>query len=215
MTTDKHPAKKDTKTISAKVEKGQSRENKLAQMMLSPEIMNAVTIQSLTKSVVGEIDLGESISIMQEKSKKINAGDLSELEATLSAQVVSLDKLFNTLVGRSVSNMGEYLKTMEVYMRLALKAQAQCARTAEVLAAIKNPPVVFAKQANIAQGHQQVNNGIHPHVHTGNTNSPNELLSEDNHATLDTGGTIEAIKIDQDLATVEILNRRKDRSRQG
>lgn len=29
-----------------------------------------------------------------------------------------------------------------------------------MLAGIKNPPVVIAKQANIAQGHQQVNNGL-------------------------------------------------------
>src|SRR5690606_26950893 len=45
------------------------------------------------------------------------------------------------------------------YMRLALKAQSQCRTTLETLAAIKNPPVVFAKQANIAHGPQQVNNG--------------------------------------------------------
>jgi hypothetical protein len=34
-------------------------------------------------------------------------------------------------------------------MRLALKAQAQCTRTIETLAEIKNLPVVFAKQSNI------------------------------------------------------------------
>ena len=43
-------------------------------------------------------------------------------------------------------------------MRLALKAQGQCRATLETLATIKNPPVVFARQANIAQGPQQVNN---------------------------------------------------------
>jgi hypothetical protein len=45
-------------------------------------------------------------------------------------------------------------------MRLALRAQNQCRATLETLAAIKNPPVVFAKQANIANGPQQVNNGV-------------------------------------------------------
>ncbi len=205
--------KKDTNTINARLEKGQSEESKLAKMMLSPEIMNTLTTQTFIKPTVGEIDLEESVLIMQEKAKKINDGDLSELEATLSAQVVSLDKIFNTLAGRSASNMGEYLKTMEVYMRLALKAQAQCARTAEVLAAIKNPPVVFAKQANIAQGHQQVNNGINPHAHAGSTNSANELLNEDNHAPLDTRGTIETSRANKDLATVETLDRSKDNRR--
>ncbi len=52
------------------------------------------------------------------------------------------------------------LSQLEVNLRLALKAQAQCVRTLEVLAAIKNPPnVAFVKQATIAHGHQQVNNG--------------------------------------------------------
>ena len=42
---------------------------------------------------------------------------------------------------------------------MALRAQNQCRMTLETIATIKNPSVVFAKQANIAAGHQQVNNG--------------------------------------------------------
>ena len=98
-------------------------------------------------------------------------------------------------------------------MRLALKAQAQCARTIEVLSTIKNPPVIYAKQANIAHGHQQVNNGKQP-AHTGKTlNSSNELLNEDSNATLDTRGTTEASSVNQDMAAVETLNGGKDNGR--
>jgi len=175
--------------------------------------MNTVTAQTFIKPTAGEVDLEESILIMRKKAKKISGGDLSELEATLSAQVVSLDKIFNTLAGRAASNMGNYLKTMETYMRLALKAQLQCARTIEVLAAVKNPPVVYAKQANISQGRQQVNNDCNHHAQAGNKNSANELLNEDTHATLDTRGTIETSRADKDLATVETLNRCKDTRR--
>lgn len=39
-----------------------------------------------------------------------------------------------------------------------LEAQAQSRATCETLAALKNPPV-FARQANISNGSQQVNNG--------------------------------------------------------
>ena len=42
-------------------------------------------------------------------------------------------------------------------MRLALKAQAQCRATIETLAVLKNPPVVYARHADVA-GQQQVNN---------------------------------------------------------
>jgi hypothetical protein len=56
----------------------------------------------------------------------------------------------------------EWFSTSEAFMRMALKAQSQCRATVETLATIKNPPVVFARQANIAQGPQQVNNAMMP-----------------------------------------------------
>ncbi|WP_097104493.1 hypothetical protein [Nitrosomonas ureae] len=81
------------------------------------------------------------------------------------------------------------------------------------MAAIKNPPKIYAKQANIAHGHQQINNNT-THTHTWkNINSANELLSEDNNATLDTRGTIETGNINQELATAETINGSKDTSR--
>jgi hypothetical protein len=56
-------------------------------------------------------------------------------------------------------NLYDHLDASERFMRLALKAQSQCRSTIESLAEIKNPSsVAFVKQANIAKGHQQVNN---------------------------------------------------------
>jgi hypothetical protein len=95
------------------------------------------------------------------------------------------------------------------FTRLALKAQGQCRATLETLAAIKNPPTVFARQANIAQGPQQVNNtvslpnrDVQPHARAGNPEiGPIELLEA--HAErleLGTAGTAGAG--DQALAPV-------------
>ena len=157
-------------------------------------------------TISDKIDLDEAVVVMKEKSEKIIAGDLSELESTLTAQVVSLNAIYSTLALRSASNMGNSLKCTEIYMRLALKAQAQCARTVEVLAAMKNPPIVFAKQANIAHGHQQINNN-QPSTHAEKTiNSSNELLYEADNATLDTRGTLETSRVNQELAAVETVN---------
>jgi hypothetical protein len=65
-------------------------------------------------------------------------------------------------------------------MRYGLRAQAQCRATLETLAAIKNPPTVFARQANIANGPQQVNNtallGDGSRVRAISDVSPTELL---------------------------------------
>lgn len=209
MTISKKLTKQKTQTLNIKNDKGKSDQRTMAEVQLSPTILNTVTTQCLTKSIIGEVDLTEAIEVMKEKSDKIIAGDLSELESTLSAQVVSLNAIFTTLARRSTNC--EYLNQMETNLRLALKAQAQCARTVEVLAAMKNPPIVFAKQANIAHGHQQVNNGVQPATHAGkNINSSNELLSENSNATLDTRGEIETGSINQELAAVGAFNGSKD-----
>jgi hypothetical protein len=60
---------------------------------------------------------------------------------------------------RGATVMGSNLEATEIYMRIGLKAQAQCRANLEAIAEIKNPKPVFAKQTNIANGPQQVNNG--------------------------------------------------------
>jgi len=97
---------------------------------------------------------------------------------------------------RSAMNMGEYIDAADRYMRLALKAQGQSRATVETLAAMKNPPV-FAKQANIANGPQQVNNSsigtsTHGRAHAGETANQQSKLLEgitDGGTYLDTGAT--------------------------
>lgn len=200
--------KHNSNVLSIQNEKGKSEVRKLTEIKFSSNVLNILTTEAFTKSLLGEIDLTEAVSVMKEKSETIIAGDLSELESTLAVQIVSLNAIFCTLASRAATC--EYLNQVETNLRLALKAQAQCARTVEVLAAMKNPPIVFAKQANIAHGHQQVNNNQTP-THTGKTiNSSNELLSETNHETLDTRGTIEAGGANQELAALETFNRSKD-----
>jgi hypothetical protein len=70
-----------------------------------------------------------------------------------------LDTLFNTLLRRAMDMKG--LHDYEMCMKIALKAQAQSRMTWETLSEIKNPrqAVAFVKQANIANGPQQINTG--------------------------------------------------------
>jgi len=189
-------------------DKAKTKDRQMAEISLSAVTLNAVTARSFTKHQMGETDLTETISVMREKVSKVNTGDLSELEATLTAQSVSLDAVFNELARRAISS--DTMSKLEIYMRLSLKAQAQCARTIEVLAAMKNPPVVFAKQANISHGNQQVNNGsnqtsTHAHAHTGKVvNQTNELLEVNNGSeNMDRRTAQTAIPKDKAMATVE------------
>ena len=90
----------------------------------------------------------------------VRAGDLAGAERMLAAQAPrTLDAIFNEMARRAALNMGQHIEAMDVYMRLALKAQSQARATLETLATIKNPPVVIARQANVTTGPQQVNNG--------------------------------------------------------
>lgn len=186
-------------------EEGKSRERQFAELGLSPTTLNSLTASTYSRGCLGEIDITEAVSVMREKADNVKSGDNSELEATLTAQAVSLDAIFNELARRAALNMGEYLQATESYMRLALKAQSQCARTIEVLAAMKNPPVVFAKQANIANGPQQVNNGMP--THTGKTvNHSNELSGGSNELLPDTRASQVTVRVNQEVETVGAVN---------
>jgi hypothetical protein len=102
-------------------------------------------------------------------------------------------------------------------MRMALKAQNQCRMTLETLATIKNPPAVFARQANIADGPQQVNNGMMPGASLArggkNENTLNELLEEKPHERLDTGTTGAAVGADARQAAVGEIHRTENTAR--
>ena len=192
-------------------EKGKSPERQLAEMSLSAPVLNAVTTQTFSQNMMGEINITEAVSVMREKVSNVNAGNLNDLEATLTAQTVSLDTIFNELARRSALSMGTNMQVTESYMRLALKAQSQCARTIEVLSAMKNPPVVFAKQANISHGHQQVNNGMQQAMPTHAEKTiilHTELLEVNNGSEkMDSRATQATIPKDKAMATVAAQHR--------
>jgi hypothetical protein len=128
----------------------------------------------------GEVSLTDLVASLSAQGEAVNAGDLGAAERMLSAQAAALNAIFGELARRAALNLGEYLGAAETYLRLALRAQNQARSTVETLAAIKNPPVVFARQANINNaGQQMVVNG--PHA-LENQTTPNELLKELNHA---------------------------------
>ena len=136
----------------------------------------------------------------------VSKNDLRGCEAMLYSQAHALQAIFVSSAHRATLSE-EWFPNYEAHMRMALKAQSQCRATLETLAQIKNPSVVFARQANIAQGPQQVNNAMmpagEPRAGAGeNENPPNELLEEKPHERLDTGTPGAASGADPQLATV-------------
>lgn len=162
--------------ISVSQEEGKSKERMLAEIALDPRAAGAATVELYSKGTFGPTDIQELYSALTDRALAVKDNKLGSVDAMLTSQAAALNAIFVELARRSHANLGEYINAAERYMRLALKAQSQCRATLETLAAIKNPPIVYARQANIAGGHQQVNNGTTAPARGGKSKDlPNEL----------------------------------------
>ena len=162
-------------------------DNSLPKDMTQSQIYAALSARSyLTAHVLrdysgtpeGTIKASDMATELMLAGNEVVNGDLDRIERTLTSQFLTLDAIFANLAERSKRQ--EYLKQMETYLRLALKAQAQARSTAEALALLKNPQP-YIKQANIAQGHQQVNNSYaSTPPHSGVTGTTDKKALENN-----------------------------------
>jgi len=178
-----------------------------AAMVTSPSFAALRVLQvGEQKTVADKLDLPILIRTLRDQARAVNGGNLEQAEGMLINQAVALQSLFARLVERGMS--ADLLDPYEVHMRLALRAQAQCTRTLEVLASIKNPPVVIAKQANIAN-QQQVNNNSAPRAREPE-NSQNKLLETLPGERLEFGTPATASGVDPHLETVDAVHRAED-----
>ncbi len=130
-----------------------------AQMIQRPSFKAADTITSFG-GAVKDTGFAPLVHELTNQACEVKNGDLTRIESILVIQAHTLDTIFNKLAQHSALNIGTSMNAAETYLRLALKAQTQCRSTLETLSKIKNPPIVFAKQANLTTGPQQVNNCI-------------------------------------------------------
>lgn len=183
-----------------------------AALLTSPEFA-AYRIEKAIQpaSLADEIDVPGLLATLRDHARAVNEGDLSRAEEMLINQADALQALFVNLTERSLRQ--EYLVHAEGFMRLALKAQSQCRATLETLSNVKNPPVVYARQANVTTGPQQINNGVDPTRARENQNRPNQLLGAVDELRQDTGASGSAVKDDPPLEAVAKLHRAKDEGR--
>ena len=179
------PAATNPKILRVTVTAGRTEAQAVAAAAASPSLNAAIVMDAYQGNIAGEVNLMALIESLQESTDKTKAGDLSNLEAMLIGQATALQTMFTSLAKRASHQ--EYLTQYGVYMTLALKAQAQSRATISALVDLKYPKqsATFVKQANIANGPQQVNNGAFPdkyaqaHAHTGDfETAPNKLLEE-------------------------------------
>lgn len=204
------PPPRDPKVLTLEGKQGEDMPQTKARAATKASVNAVLVVNAFQGNIMGkDVDIGELMTEMQTKFKEVNDGDLSTLEAMLVGQATALQTMFTSLTMKAANQ--EYLKNYQSFMVLALKAQAQSRATISALVDLKYPKqaATFVKQANISNGHQQVNNGANPehsaqaHTRTGDFQTePNKLLEADHGNYLDTRAQGTAGRVNQTVEAV-------------
>ena len=154
----KVPPKRAKNCVQIYTEPEETEDMAAARCLMKPQFSAASTIQAVHGGDL--LDVNNVAAQLMHEAKAVNAGSLARSEEMLVCQMHSLDAIYNKLARLGDTVLLRNIDQGETLFRLAFKAQSQCRATVEALAEIKNPrQVAFVKQANIAGGNQQVNNG--------------------------------------------------------
>ena len=215
--------------LTMRRKKGETAQQAMARLALEPGLQAALSLQQYCGSKLPELTLDALIAELEAQTEKMGEDDFSRPEAMLLAQAQTLDAIFNSLARRAIN--ADLLCHLESFLRLGLKAQAQCRATLATLAAMKRPPnsapniapnIAYVNQANIAPNiayaPQQVNNcgGMEPEEKPArpagkNKKSKNKLLSGNGHGQkMDPGATDKTGRNDPSMETVGKINRAKN-----
>ncbi len=158
-----------------------------------------------------DLDILECRNEVVKRIRQVHDGNTVHVVGLLMAQALALNNIF-TKLAMQAAHVDERGGThqMEILMRVALKAQSQSRATLEAVLAAGNPPVLFAQQANVAFGPQQVNNGAIPNPHTTHRSNPcserNELLEAGDGARVEPGTTSQAGRSDSTVVPLAAVN---------
>lgn len=186
-----------------------------ANFWLDPATAAASVIAPFSKPSIPDINSDALVTKLHE-SMKPDAYKEQSL-AMLYGQAMALQAIFVGLSRGAAKH--DSLQSHESFMKLALKAQNQCRMTLESLATVQNPPVIYAKQANFANGPQQVVNNegpAHPATPTAKPETAqNQLLEESHGKRLDCGAQAKAGGADPLMETVGEVHRPQDTTGEG
>jgi hypothetical protein len=191
---------KKTQVIELTQGKDETKKQALAEFQSKSEFLSTAVIESFNVGLGDDFDFQSNMRVLGKTIREIQSGDLSKIEEMYISQAVALEAMFASLARRA--KVQDKLLQYDTHMRLALKAQNQSRATLQALVQLKQPSnTTFVKQANIAQGHQQVNN-----LPEKNITPQNELL-KDSYAQLDTGTTPTPKGIDTALEALDKVHR--------
>jgi hypothetical protein len=180
-----------------------------ASLITSPDLAAYRVIGMMQPKNFSEgIDTPTMLAVLRDQAAAVQRGDLSHAEAMLINQASALQALFVRLSEKAMEQT--HMPNLEGFMRMALRAQSQCRATLETLAAIKNPPIVYARQANVTTGPQQINNGTAIPSRAREIETGQTQLSGGTHELLpDTRASGNASRVNPALETLGEIDRAK------
>ena len=189
----------------------ESRMRGFARSMLHPSVTAATTVHEVMGRQLGAVQdfgVGGLIEELADQCAEISKGNLQRAEAFLMTHATTLDAIFQDLTQLAYKHLNQ-LDTAERLLRLAFRAQSQSRATLETLGNLKNPPMVYARQANLTTGPQQVNNGI-ALTHAGATSERNKLLEHADGKRLEPSTSSSPGRGNSKVAAMAKLDRAKD-----
>ncbi|MFI4955606.1 MAG: hypothetical protein ACHQAX_00155 [Gammaproteobacteria bacterium] len=168
-------------TPSAKESKKVSR----PALYMQTETQAALMLENITDSQMG--DTNTFRTAIQDAMENILNEGLNETQKILAANIVTLNVLSNTMLGKACRSL--LPETIHAQADIGLRAQEQVRKTILALHQLKNPKQnMYVAQQNVANI-QQINNDT-------KAKPENELISEAPHATLEQRRASETISND-------------------
>jgi hypothetical protein len=193
--------------LTLKLKKDQTKEEALAEFNSKSEFLSTGVKESFDIGLGDDFNFQSTMQVLEKTIQQIQSGNLSKIEEMYISQAVALEVMFASLARRA--KVQDKLLQYETHMRLALKAQNQSRATLQALVQLKQPSqTTFVKQANIAQGHQQVNNLAEKNI------TPQNKLLEGEAYDLDSRPQTKAKGVDSEMEAVGKVHRGKNSRRQ-
>lgn len=192
---------------------GMTDEQAIARAAVHSGAMASYVIDAFQENLLGtDVHFASLIEAVDKSIDRTAEGDLRKLEGMLVGQAAALQTIFASLARRAAGQQS--IKHYETLLSLAFKAQAQSRATVQAVVDLKYPrQTVFAKQANVSNGPQQVNNGVADSRSSTRAREEAETpqikqLEQAQHESfrMDAGASRETVPIDPHLAAMGQIN---------
>ena len=194
-------SEKKQNNVSLVRKEGVTLEQQATEYILDPKTLGALIIDGNSSNVSTQVDMEYAREVIGQGIDEVKKGDLSKLEEMLYSQAVALNMMFSNLSRRASLQTNVDIKA--TLTNLCFKAQNQSRNTIQTLINLKQPSQTsFIKQANIAHGHQQINNGVAQSSPENLSNQTNELLEVQDGKWLDRGKKAETEGVNSELETM-------------